>query len=1041
MTDKTGVFLRRMAAMREDFKRNLHERLDAMQAASDQLMLETLDPLTNQQALQTLYGLSHKLKGAAATFGFTQLADQADTAENLAENWLNNIETIDVEEQKKLIVTVRELAKVGLEDRSTSSLNTLVWDRLIRVEDLSEEKQKTILLVDDDSEFREILHDQISHFGFRVESIADHHDLEDAIQTHQPDVLILDVIFPGKMDAGVTTARSLREKGILSCPTIFMSIRSDLEARLGAVRAGGEGYLVKPIVLPDLIRMLDSVSQRVAPEPFRVLIVDDDASVADNNAAILNKVSISTVVVTDPFSIMAPLRELRPDVILMDVKMPECDGFELARVIRQDNEFLQTPIIFLTSGSLKSTWLEAIAVGGDDFIKKGITDDELISSVLGRARRSRDLGTLVTRFGESENRFRAVTDSANDVILTVDDQGRIVYWNRGGQLHFGYDESEILGTPVGRLIPGIGLQIEALTKLSNEDLRPDGKFNKTIEAIGKHKNGTEFLVEMSLAEWKIGRRAFVTGIVRNITDRKRAQNLLADSERRFRDLAELSSDWFWETDSQNRFTYFSRSAFAGTRMTASDLIGKTRFDLAKETETDEEFWRAHKADLDAHRPFRNLRYRMTRGDNTYGWVNVSGMPFYNESGELVGYRGSTSDITDEVEAENRLRLAIEEAEDANKSKSLFLSSVSHELRTPLNAILGFGQLLAEDTRHSLEDKQLRFVNQILKSGSHLLDLIDQILDLSKIEVGTLVVNQDVFTVADVVEECIAIAETLGGEQGISVSVDPLYSALPPVVADQIRTKQVLLNLLSNAIKYNKPNGRVAVTVVLQDDVIEFSIADTGAGIPEEYFGDLFQPFSRLPINSEDAEGSGIGLALSKRLVERMSGTIGLFNNDDGGATFWFRLPLSDRPGMVRNAVEEQKGESMPEANDTSPGQILYIEDNPANLELMAEIIQRISGFELVSAHTAEIGLVIARDTKPCLIFMDINLPGMDGYAALEALRVDDRTREIPVIALSANAMPSDIEKGNAAGFDRYMTKPIQVAAVSEAIKQVVDQIS
>lgn len=400
-----------------------------------------------------------------------------------------------------------------------------------------------------------------------------------------------------------------------------------------------------------------------------------------------------------------------------------------------------------------------------------------------------------------------------------------------------------------------------------------------------------------------------------------------------------------------------------------------------------------------------------------------------------GLVGLCSDVTELISTQDELAKARDIAEAANQAKSEFLSSMSHELRTPMNSILGFGQLLQEDPRSPLDKNQGRYVGQILRSGNHLLNLIDEILDLSKIELGNLEINSEVLQLDEIMEECIYTAEALSADKEITIIADT-EGAMPPAIhGDRVRVKQALLNLLSNAIKYNRVNGTVTIGwQVLPDQYLQISIADTGRGIPDEYRDRLFQPFSRLPINEDDTEGSGIGLALTKRLVEKMDGRIDFSSVPGSGTKFWVEFPIAD----VKTTAADSATAEQPSKRETweADRKVLYIEDNPANLELMQEIIQRIPGLELLSAHTAEIGLTIAGKERPDLVLMDINLPGMDGFAALNALRTNSDTSETPVIALTANAMPADVERGEKAGFQRYLTKPIKISEISTAIRDV-----
>ena len=377
------------------------------------------------------------------------------------------------------------------------------------------------------------------------------------------------------------------------------------------------------------------------------------------------------------------------------------------------------------------------------------------------------------------------------------------------------------------------------------------------------------------------------------------------------------------------------------------------------------------------------------------------------------------------------------AEDANLAKSHFLSSMSHELRTPLNAILGFGQLLVTDSKEPLSASQKENVDQILKAGEHLFGLINEVLDLSKIESGKVALDLRDVATGDVIAESLSLTEGLAERHGIGVVNACTDAGLEAVWADHSRFRQVLLNLLSNAVKYNKPAGTVTVGCAKTDDgMLRITVADTGPGIPKDKHGALFEPFSRLGAESTDIEGTGIGLTITRQLAELMRGRIGFESRVGRGSTFWIDLPLAGEGAAREEAARISQATKARAPRKAGPGSrtVLYVEDNPANLKLMEEIIRRVPDISLLSAHSAELGLELAQTEKPNLIIMDINLPGMDGYQALEHLHAHRTTSNIPVIALSANAMPGEVEKGLLAGFHTYLTKPIKIDEVLTAIE-------
>ncbi|MCA1863677.1 MULTISPECIES: ATP-binding protein [Janthinobacterium] len=368
------------------------------------------------------------------------------------------------------------------------------------------------------------------------------------------------------------------------------------------------------------------------------------------------------------------------------------------------------------------------------------------------------------------------------------------------------------------------------------------------------------------------------------------------------------------------------------------------------------------------------------------------------------------------------------AEKANRAKSEFLSSMSHELRTPLNAVLGFAQLMASDVPPPTVPQQ-RSIEQILKGGWYLLRLINEILDLAMIESGKVTLSQEAMSLLDVLQDCQAMIAPQAEKRGIRMQFPRCGQAFY-VHADRTRVKQVMVNLLSNAIKYNQSGGAVTVDCSQRAGKVRVSVRDSGAGLDAGQVAQLFQPFNRLGQENSTEEGTGIGLVVTKQLVELMGGTIGVDSTVGVGTTFWFELAASSAPALVLG-----DGDALPQVQEPQESQrtLLYVEDNPANLALVEQLIARRSDLKLLTAIDAHLGIDLARTYQPDVILMDINLPGISGFGALHILHDDPLTSHIPVMALSANAVPRDIEKGLEAGFFRYLTKPIKVVEFMDAL--------
>lgn len=383
----------------------------------------------------------------------------------------------------------------------------------------------------------------------------------------------------------------------------------------------------------------------------------------------------------------------------------------------------------------------------------------------------------------------------------------------------------------------------------------------------------------------------------------------------------------------------------------------------------------------------------------------------------------------------QLEIQAIELEKANKAKSEFLSTMSHELRTPLTAILGFGELI----EMLADDENKRYASKIIHAGDHLLSLINDILDLSAIESGKLTLSIENVSLKDVLTEAISLMAPQAHKSTIQIIAPTSENIICYVQADYMRLKQVLLNLLSNAIKYNREGGTITVTCKpCSNDRTRITVTDTGAGMSDAQLQQLFQEFNRVGAERTDIKGTGIGLVITKRLIELMGGIIGVESEQEKGTSFWFELKQVINPELIspeHQAIMQNMAKSgvMP-----SNKKILYIEDNPNNLLLVSQIIKQYSPHEIISAPDGRLGIDLAMTQLPALILLDINLPYDDGYTVLKKLRENDLTKNIPVIAVTANSMESDKKRAKAAGFDDYITKPINFRLFLDAIRTALD---
>ena len=427
-----------------------------------------------------------------------------------------------------------------------------------------------------------------------------------------------------------------------------------------------------------------------------------------------------------------------------------------------------------------------------------------------------------------------------------------------------------------------------------------------------------------------------------------------------------------------------------------------------------------------------MRYRILARNGDCRWVYERGTPIFDkEDGQLISRDGVIIDFSERKAAEEALEQAKLEADAANRAKTDFLSSMSHELRTPMNAVLGFTQLLEMDS----DDSQvLKTATEIRSAGEHLLNLINEVLHLAKIEAGKITLSMEPVTLNKALTECVKLTIPLAENRGIKLYDEITETSNYNINADYTRFKEVMLNLLSNAVKYNKENGSVFISCQpVGENLLRFSVRDTGQGIPPEKQKELFKPFNRLDKEASDVEGTGIGLVITKNLVELMGGTMGVDSEPGQGCTFWVELEravaFEEKLRQIVVETPERRNRESAEAPQT----ILYIEDNRANLLLMKRIVEKKTPHEFISAADGLEGLDLAMASLPDLILLDITLPTMDGFEVFRELRSHDATKSIPVLAVSANAMDSDIQKYKEAGFTDYVTKPIDVRVLLEKV--------
>ena len=523
-------------------------------------------------------------------------------------------------------------------------------------------------------------------------------------------------------------------------------------------------------------------------------------------------------------------------------------------------------------------------------------------------------------------------------------------------------------------------------------------------------------------------------------ERQKLDQRLRDQQFYTRSLIESNIDALITTDPSGIISDLNKQMEVLTGCTRDELIGAPFKNFFTDTDRAEDSIKlvlSEKKITDYE-----LTARARNGKETVVSYNAS--TFYDRDRQLQGVVAVARDITerkrlDQALQDNNVELesAKSAAEKANLAKSDFLSSMSHELRSPLNAILGFAQLMESGTPLPTPS-QTSSINQILQAGWYLLELINEILDLAVIESGKVMLSLEPMALQEVLRDCEAMIEPQAQKNSIHISF-PNVETLYFVHADRTRVKQVLINLLSNAIKYNRKDGAVEVSCnSVFPGRIRISVRDTGEGLSPDKIAQLFQPFNRLGQETSTEEGTGIGLVVSKRLTELMGGNIGVSSTVGVGSVFWIELNATSAPQLVVDSEKphEPLRTVVPKGNALRT--LLYVEDNMANMQLIEQLIERHPDMRLLTAGDGMRGITLARIHLPEVILMDINLPGINGIQALKILRDDPLTAHIPVIAISANAIPRDINKGLEVGFFRYLTKPIKVNEFMETLNMALE---
>ncbi len=625
----------------------------------------------------------------------------------------------------------------------------------------------------------------------------------------------------------------------------------------------------------------------------------------------------------------------------------------------------------------------------------------------------------------AEERYRRAQRFANLGSWDLDLRTNALYWSERIAPLFGYPEGQ-LATSYENFLAAVHPDDRAgLVAAVNNSIAQGTAYEYEHRCVWPDGSVHWLLERGDVTRDADGQPLRMLGVVQDITPRKEAQAQLA----MYRHVVESIDEGIALCDATTlKLTYLNPAARKILGWSAQDGIGRTPISLVP---------------ADARPAVIQALQDIQRGGTSHfdAWfVRPDGtrVPLRNtittvrgDNGEPTHLVNAFGDRSEELARQEILQRALDDATRANQAKNEFMSRMSHELRTPLNAILGFSQLLL--LRGVLEAPQADSVREILKSGQHLLELINDVLDIARIDLGAFKVGKVAVPLAQVADESLAIVAGQAHERSIR-----LRNEVPPglrVWADALRLKQCVVNLLSNAIKYNRPAGHVDVRAVVQaGDRIRLEVADSGVGMSELESSLLFQPFTRLERHRELADGVGIGLSITRRLVELMGGRVGVDSREGEGSVFWIDLDSAETTGAAAVADTATVADAADASAAGEPRRVLYVEDNDVNLKLVRAMLGLLPGVTVLGATTAAQGMAKARSERPDLILLDIGLPDIDGLSLLAMLRRLPGLATVPAIAVSASAMPADVQAGRDAGFDDYLTKPIDMHLLLQRVQ-------
>ena len=916
-------------------------------------------------------------------------------------------------------------------------------------EDLLKAPSPRVLIIDDEFRRLENYRSVLSQSVVDVQCVTTLSSLTNALDQFQPDLLLIDCqltpISPKAISQAIKQSFSWQHIAI-----IVLTDHLDVEQQNAAITCGVDALLLKPVDSSHLLFVVKQKTRQARAYAYAKRYLDYSLRELEFQNSALNEHAISSAT------------DMSGRITSINKKFCEISGYNESELLGHNHRILKSG--HHSKAFYKNMW-DSISNGeiwhGKICNKKKNGKLYWVESTIvpfldahGRPYKYVSIRTDITDLRLNESRLNRSQIHANIGTWDWDIQTGELFWsNRIGPL-FGYGQ-EVPETTYENFIKRVHPDDKNLVERAISACIHEGK-KYNIEHRVLWPDGTVcWMHEIGDVERsEDGKPLRMLGLVRDITEKKEIELALQKEKQRLLEAQRIGKFGDWTlTKNSNNVTWSPQ---------ALEIFG---FAAGEKLSLEKTFERVHPEDVESlhkaveiayARGYSATDFRLLLPDNTVRWVHGERYRITDNEGNSIGLRGTLQDISERKQVEQALAAAKEDAEKANQAKSEFLSSMSHELRTPLNAIMGFGQLLQMNPAQNLNYQELDNVDEILKAGGHLLTLINEILDLAKIESGHITLSIEAVNINELMGECLNLMTPIAQQSELIIewdkahieeNSDPFIPWNGSVLADRTRLKQALLNLLSNAIKYNHAKGKVSVSYAINPEkILGINITDTGPGMSPEQQSHLFESYNRLGAEKFDIQGAGIGLVITKNIIELMGGSLTVQSQMGKGSTFQIQMPIdqslaADTTVFSNQRLANSRQES--EKASTFPIQrpqftVLHIEDNPANLRLVEQILSQHKHIKVINAPGPALGLELATAHQPDLIMLDINLPGMNGYEVLKNLHHHNETCNIPVIAVSANAMPKDVKKGQDAGFYRYITKPVDVKELLITIKGLID---